>query len=338
MGVTALDPFPASGPTLGRVADQSPTVADLEVHRRELTGYCYRLLGSGSEAEDAVQETMLRAWQATDRYRGAASVRTWLYRIATNVCIDMGRSVQRRARPVDLGPARSPDPAHLCDVLPDRSWITPIPDRAVIDLDGDPADVAVARETIGLAFVNALQQLPAKQRAALVLCDVLRWPAAEVAELLDTSAAAVNSALQRARGALAERSTVARLSGLSDTQRGLLARYVDAFERYDLDALAELLHDDVVQTMPPYAMWLRGADALIAWYGGGGLGCKGSRLLAGHANGCPAFAQYRIDPSGGHSPWALQVLELRGDRIGAIHAFLDTEAFDRFGFPPRLDG
>ena len=314
-----------------------PAVDDLEAYRRELTAHCYRMLGSGSEAEDAVQETMLRAWQAADRFEGRSSVRTWLYRIATHVCIDMGRSPQRRARPIDLGPARTPDPVHLTDVLPEGAWITPIPDATVIDLTADPADVAAERDTIRLAFVGALQQLPATQRAALVLCDVLRWPAADVAELLDTSTASVNSALQRARATLAKAPAAEPTSPLSPEQQHLLERYVDAFERYDMDALAALLHDDVIQTMPPYAMWLQGRDDLLAWYTGAGIGCTGSRLLAGQANGCPAFAQYRVDPDGGHVPWALQVIELRGGRIEAIHAFLDTEAFDRFGFPSRLD-
>ncbi len=314
-----------------------PATSDLEPYRRELTAHCYRMLGSGSEAEDAVQETMLRAWQAADRFEGRSSVRTWLYRIATHVCIDMGRSPQRRARPVDLGPSRTPDPVHLTDVLPEDAWITPIPDATVIDLGADPADVAAERDTIRLAFVGALQQLPATQRAALVLCDVLRWPAADVAELLDTSTASINSALQRARATLAKAPAVERTAPLSHEQQQLLERYVDAFERYDMDALAALLHDDVIQTMPPYAMWLQGRDDLLAWYTGAGIGCTGSRLLAGQANGCPAFAQYRVDPHGGYVPWALQVIELRGDRIEAIHAFLDTEAFDRFGFPSRLD-
>ena len=314
----------------------APTVEEFEAHRRQLTGYCYRMLGSGAEAEDAVQETMLRAWQAADRFEGRSSVTTWLYRIATNVCTDMGRSPQRRARPIDLGPARPPDPAHLTDVLPDGRWITPIADSSVIDLDGDPADVATARDTIRLAFISALQHLPAKQRAALVLCDVLRWPSVDVAELLDTSTASVNSALQRARSTIASAPSVGPSTPLTADQLQLLTRYVDAFERYDLEALAELVHHDVVQTMPPYAMWLQGAPDVLTWMAGAGIGCQGSRLLAGQANGCPAFAQYRIDPAGGHAPWALQVIELQGDRIGAFHSFLDTEAFGRFGFPLHL--
>lgn len=315
------------------------TVVDqLEQHRRELTGYCYRMLGAGTEAEDAVQETMLRAWQAADRFEGRSSVRTWLYRIATNVCIDMGRSPQRRARPTDMGPARAPEVTSLADVLPEHAWITPIADRAVLDLDADPAEVAAARDTIRLAFISALQHLPATQRAALVLCDVLRWPAAEAAELLDSSTAAINSALQRARATLGAKPPAAPTPVLSAEQAALLARYVDAFERYDMAAIAALVHHDVIQTMPPYAMWLQGVDDLVTWYTGPGAACADSRLLSGWANGCPAFAQYKPDPAGGRSPWALQVVELRGDRIEAIHAFLDTsDSFARFGFPDHLD-
>lgn len=310
---------------------------ELESHRRALTGFCYRMLGSGAEAEDAVQETMVRAWQGADRFEGRSSVRTWLFRIATNVCIDMGRSPQRRARPMDLGPVRTPDAAHLADVLPEEAWITPVADESVIDTRGDPAAVAAARDTIRLAFVAALQRLPASQRAALVLCDVLRWPAAEVAELLDTSVPAVNSALQRARATMSTAPSAGQASApLTDEQRRLLERYVAAFEAYDMAALRQLVHDDVIQTMPPYAMWLQGIDDVLTWWVGPGIGCQGSRLLAGWANGCPAFAQYRVDPDGGHAPWALQVLELRDGRIAEFHAFLDTEAFARMGFPAHL--
>jgi RNA polymerase sigma-70 factor, ECF subfamily len=275
---------------------------------------------------------------AADSFAGRSSVRTWLYRIATNVCTDMGRSPQRRARPVDLGPVREPDPACTRTILPDGSWITPDRRRVGPRSRRRPAEIAATRDTIRLAFVSALQHLPARQRAALVLCDVLRWPASEAAELLETSTASVNSALQRARATMADAPTAPTAPLSDDEQRFLIERYIDAFERYDMDALAVLLHDDVTQNMPPYAMWLQGRDDVLAWYVGPGIECKGSRLLAGRANGCPAFAQYRIDPAGGHAPWALQVLELRGDRVEAIHAFLDTaESFPRFGFPPHLD-
>lgn len=315
----------------------APLVEEFEQHRRELTGLCYRMLGSGSEAEDAVQETMVKAWRSADRFEGRSSARTWLFRIASNVCIDMGRSPQRRARPVDLGPARTPDPVHLTDVLPEERWITPVADEHVLDLGGDPAQVVAARETIRLAFVAALQRLPARQRAALILCEVLAWPVRDVAELLDTSMAAINSALQRARATLASTPTSGPAAPLTPDQEALLTRYLEAFERYDMDALAALLHEDAIQTMPPYAMWLQGRQDLLTWYVGPGIDCKGSRLLPGWANGCPAFAQYRADPDGGHAPWALQVLELRGERIAAVHSFLDTdECFGRFGFPAHL--
>ena len=322
-----------------QMSTQAQTVLpqDIEVHRRALTGYCYRMLGSGAEAEDAVQETMIKAWKAADRFEGRSSIRSWLFSIASNVCIDMGRSPQRRARPMDLGPVRTPEPVHLSDVLPEHTWITPIADEHVIDLHGDPAEVVAARDTIRLAFVSTLQRLPARQRAALVLCDVLRWPATEVAELLDTSTPSINSALQRARATMAESArTPVPAEALTGDQQRLLTQYVDAFERYDMDALSRLLHDDVIQSMPPYAMWLQGRDDVLAWWAGPGAGCEGSKLLAGWANGCPAFAQYRVDPEGGHAPWALQVLELRGARVAEFHAFLDTEAFARFGFPAHL--
>ena len=313
------------------------TVEQLDEHRRELTGFCYRMLASGSEADDAVQETLVKAWNAADRFEGRSSVRTWLFRIASNVCIDMNRSPQRRARPVDLGPARTPDAVHLADVLPEDRWVTPVADEAVLDLNGDPAQVSAARDTIRLAFISALQRLPARQRAALILCEVLDWPVRDVAELLDTSVPAINSALQRARATMADAPSAATSKPLSADQEQLLTRYLAAFERYDMDALAQLLHEDVVQTMPPFAMWLRGRDDLLTWYVGPGAECEGSRLLATMANGCPAFAQYRVDPEGGYKPWALQVLELDGDCIVGVHAFLDTnESFERFGLPARL--
>lgn len=332
----------ATPATVGSRATDAPaapavSIDVLERHRRELTGYCYRMLGAGAEAEDAAQEAIVRAWKAAGGFDGRSSVRSWLYRIATNVCIDMHRSPQRRARPVDLGPARTPEARHLTDVLSEHAWITPIPDEQVVPTSADPAEVAVARDSIRLAFVSALQRLPARQRAALILADVLRWSANDVAELLETTTASVNSVLQRARATLATAPPAEADTELDADQRALLDRYVAAFEAYDIEALVRLLHADVVQTMPPYAMWLRGVDDVATWYLGPGIGCAGSRLLPGRANGCPAFAQYRPDPSGGHTPWALQVLELRGDRIAAIHAFLDTgDSFGRFHFPDHL--
>jgi len=321
-------------------ADFHPAPTDpqeLEAYRRELTGYCYRMLGSAFEAEDAVQDTLLRAWQAAGRFEGRSSVRSWLYRIATNVCLDMLRGRSRRARPMELGPSCRPDPAYLSNVLPEHSWVSPIADERILPEDADPAEVAVARETIRLAFVTALQHLPPRQRAALILCEVLRFQAAETAELLGTSVPAVNSALQRARATLATLPEGERPDEPGEDQAELLAQYVDAFERYDMTALIRLLHEDAVQSMPPYAMWLRGAEDICAWMAGPGAECEGSRLVPVSACGMPAFGQYRRDPAGGHAPWGLHVLEISGGRIAGLTVFLDTAAlFPIFGLPAHL--
>jgi len=321
------------------LSTQTLAVDEFERYRRELTGFCYRMLGSGFEADDAVQETMVRAWRAADRFEGRSTVRSWLYRIATNVCLDMLRGRERRARPMELGPSSPPDSSFLGAMLPEHAWVSPIADTRVLPEDGDPAEIAAARETIRLAFVTALQHLPSRQRAVLILCEVLRWQATEVAELLDTSVAAVNSALQRARATLASVRCDDRVSVVDPEQRELLARYVDAFERYDISTLVSLLHDDAVQSMPPYAMWMRGAADIGAWMLGAGCACRGSRLVPTAANGCFAFGQYRVDPRGGHTPWALQVIEVSGDRISGLHAFLDTaQLFPDFGLPTHLPG
>jgi RNA polymerase sigma-70 factor (ECF subfamily) len=320
----------------GMTATQAPASAELEAHRRELTGYCYRMLGSAFDAEDAVQDTMIRALRAADRFEGRSSVRSWLYRIATNVCLDMVRGRRRRAIPVELGPSRPPVEEALTDVLPDGAWISPIADERVLPVEADPADVAELRESVRLAFVAALQHLPARQRAVLILCDVLRWQAAEVAGLLDTSVAAVNSALQRARGTLAERDV--RTAAVADEDTELLERYVDAFERYDIDEFVRLLHEDAVQTMPPFAMWLRGPADMAALMVGIGAECRGSKLVRTNANGAPAFAQYKIDPVGGYRPWGLHVLDIAGGKIREIDSFLDTaRIFPLFGLPMHLD-
>ncbi len=309
---------------------------DLEQYRRELTGYCYRMLGSFFEAEDAVQDTMVRAWRGAGGFEGRSALRSWLYRIATNVCLDMLRGRDRRARPMDLGPSSTAD-STLGPVLPDHAWLQPVPDARVLPGDGDPAELAVERETIRLAFVTALQHLPAKQRAVLILREVLRWQATEVAELLETSVASVNSALQRARGTLAARDSDASLSPVVDAdQRALLARYVDAFERYDITALVSLLHDDAVMSMPPYDFWLRGPVEMGRWFLGQGCGCRGSRLVPTAASGGAAFGSYRPDGHGGFQPFALQVIEISGDRIVGHHNFLDTDLFAAFGLPARL--
>ena len=322
-------------------APLAPT--DLEPFRRELTGYCYRMLGSGFEAEDAVQETMLRAWRHADDFEGRSSVRSWLYRIATNVCIDMHRQVQRRARPMDMGPSSPPDESHLGSLLPEATWVTPIADGGVAPERADPAEIAQYRDSIRLAFVAALQHLPARQRAALILCEVLRWPAGEAAELLETSVAAVNSALQRARATLGALPGDLTTSRLDDADAALLERYVDAFERYDIDRLVALLHEDAIQSMPPFAMWLEGSADIGRWMvQPGPSGCRGSRLLPTTANGCPAFGQYRPDPSGGYMPWALQVVEISGGKITWLSLFLTflepARLFPEFGLPLHLDG
>lgn len=310
----------------------------LDKHRGDLTGYCYRMLASPFEAEDAVQETLLRAWKAYDSFEQRSSMRTWLHRIATNVCLDMLRAKKHRARPMDLGPAREPVAENL-KTLPEVTWIEPIPDTLVAT-DPDPEQTAVAKESVRLAFVAALQHLPAKQRAALILCEVMSWKAAEVAELLDMSVASVNSALQRARAQLKERGLVEeRAPVLDDAKRDLLARYVEAFEKYDVSLLTNVIREDARQSMPPYDLWLQGREDVFKWWFGAGIGCRGSRVIpVGTANGSPAFGQYKPSPNGGYEPWALQVVEIKGDKVGEITFFLDTaRIFPLFGLPPRLD-
>jgi RNA polymerase sigma-70 factor (ECF subfamily) len=312
---------------------------DLERDRRPLTGYCYRILGSAFEADDAVQETFVRAWKKADSFEGRSAVRSWVYRIATNVCLDMLRSRRRRARPMDMGPSHPAD-GDVGPMLAEHRWVTPVPDDRVLPPDGNPEELALARESIRLAFVTALQHLPARQRAVLILREVLRWRAAEVAELLDTTVASVNSALQRARATLAGRNDAGGgtppAEVMTPAQAELLARYVEAFERYDITALVVLLHDDAVMSMPPYNFWLQGPEQMGKWFLGQGIGCCGSRLVATAANGQAAFGSYRPDPDGGWSPWALQVLDVAGGRIVGHHNFLDTNLFAFFGLPARL--
>jgi RNA polymerase sigma-70 factor (ECF subfamily) len=310
--------------------------AQLEPYRSELTAYCYRMLASPFEAEDAVQETMIRAWRGFDRFEGRAAVRSWLYRIATNVCLDMLNGRERRARPMDLGPAREPVASNL-NALPEVTWIEPIPTGG----DGDPAELVAERDTIRLAFVAALQHLPPRQRAVLILCEVLRWKASEVAELLETSVASVNSALQRARATLDGKPPIAAdAQPLDDADRELLARYVKAFEAYDMDALTSLIHEDATQSMPPFDLWLTGRDDIFTWWLGPGIACRGSRVIpARTANGSPAFGQYKpSETRSGYDPWALQVLEISDGRIVELTFFLETETlFPLFGLPPRLE-
>jgi len=305
----------------------TPAFGELEQHRSELTAYCYRMLGSPFDAEDAVQDTLVRAWRNIDRFEGRAALKSWLYKIATNVCLDMLKVGQRRARPMDLGPAQEPLFENL-NVPAEVTWIEPMP---------DPADAAVEHETIRLAFVAALQHLPPRQRAALILCEVLRWQATEAAELLDTSVASVNSALQRARATLADANV--REVDTADVDAVLLERYVAAFEAYDIDLLTELLREDAIQSMPPFDLWLAGRDDIFTWWFGPGIACQGSRVVPVRTANCsPAFGQYKIDPEGGYTPWALQVLETSGGRISELTFFLETERlFPLFGLPEHLE-
>ncbi|GAA5614461.1 ECF RNA polymerase sigma factor SigG [Streptomyces platensis] len=320
----------------GRGVPQGEPADRLEAHRTELTGYCYRMLGSAFEAEDAVQETMVRAWRSYDRFEGRSSLRSWLYRIATNVCLDLLKGSGRRARPMDLASPSSVD-GPIGTGLPETTWIGPVPDQRVLASAGDPAETAVARESIRLAFISALQRLAPRQRAVLILREVLSWSASEVAELLGSSVASVNSALQRARATLAASGDHAADTPppLDDAQQALLRRYVDAFERYDMDALTAVLHEDSTLSMPPYALWLRGRADILKWLGGPGEGCEGSHLVPVRANGGPAFGQYRADGL----PWAIQVIEMADGRVTALQSFLDTERlFPLFGLPPRYGG
>jgi RNA polymerase sigma-70 factor, ECF subfamily len=329
-----------SGPaaTRGEAEVREELGPALERYRAELTGYCYRMLGSSADAEDAVQETFLRAWRSYDQFEGRSSLRSWLYRIASNVCFDALGSRQRRARPMDLtGPGAVDGPLAT---LPESTWIEPVPDSRVLPAEVDPAEQAVARESLRLAFIAALQHLPPRQRAVLILREVLRWEASEVAELLDTTVASVNSALQRARASLdAKDVDRSETTGpLSDEQQALLARYVEAFQRYDMESLTSLLHEDATQTMPPYTLWLRGRDDILRFWVGPGARCRGSRLVPTAANGLPAWGQYRPKESGdGYEPWALMVARLDGDEIVELTFFLATERlFPVFGLPPEL--
>ncbi|HEX8436349.1 sigma-70 family RNA polymerase sigma factor [Archangium sp.] len=307
----------------------------LEQHRTALTGHCYRMMGSVVDADDAVQETLVRAWRALDRFDGRASLRTWLYRIATNVCLDMLAEGSRRARPMECGPVGTTE--DVLNSLPRTHWLEPVPDARVLPADADPSELLVLRQSIRLAFVAALQHLPPKQRAALLLTEVLGWSAAEVAESLDTSVASINSALQRARATLASRNVAEAREPLSEEQAKLLERYVEAFLRYDVNALVGLLHQDATLSMPPYSLWLRGPEDIRTWLLGRGSGCRGSRLIPSAACGSPAFGQYRPAPDGGHKPFALIVLEVSGDGIAGWNSFLDTETlFPLFGLPPHL--
>jgi RNA polymerase sigma-70 factor (ECF subfamily) len=335
--------------------------ARLEPFRPALTGYCYRMLGSGFEAEDAVQETFVRAWRGLDRFEGRAPLEAWLYRIATNVCLTMLRGRKRRADPMDLGPA-APGGAIDGRHHPAGTWVEPVPDGRVLTPGGagpigEPGDAVVARESIRLALVAALQHLPPRQRAVLILRDVLRWRAQEVADLLDTSVVSVKSSLQRARATLVARGVSTGSPAGDGAGRGgpgestgpagpgelgeedarLLDRYLDAFRRYDVDALVALLHEDATLSMPPVDLWFRGRADVATWLRGEGATCARSVVLPLRANGSPAFAQYRPIPGGdGHEAFAIQVLDVDHGRVRAVRAFVDPALFPLFDLPTTL--
>jgi RNA polymerase sigma-70 factor, ECF subfamily len=318
-----------------------PDSSLLEHYRPLLTGHCYRMLGSVLDAEDAVQESMLRAWKALDRFGERSSMKTWLYRIATNVCLDtLSSSKRQRIRPLES----TPEPEAVGDgmTLPQRGrehWVEPIPDLMALpaEADSDPEERAILRESIRLAFVAALQYLPPRQRAVLLLTQVLNWSAAEAAECLDMTVASVNSALQRARATMQARNPAVMPRALSAEQTALVARYVAAFEAYDVQALVQLLSDEATLSMPPYDMWLQGHEHIIRWLTTYGIGCQGSVLVPVQASGgTPAFAQYR---DGGRTPWAILMLDLDGAQITGMTSYLDVDTlFPRFGLPLEMAG
>lgn len=329
----------SDGPMAGAVVELDPRI---DQHRRELTGFCYRMLGSAVDADDAVQEVLVRAWKGLTSFEGRSSIRSWLYKIATNVCLDALESRKRRALPVDMSPSPSaPVIASLGSPLVESAFVQPMPSDRLIQPVADPAEQAVLRNSVRLAFVAALQHLPPKQREVLILCEVLRWSAAEVATLLETTVASVNSALQRARAtmetvkgsALGDSLKPTNAGALSPEHTQLLRRYVAAFESYDMSTLATLLAENAIQSMPPYSLWLQGRDNLITWMLGPGAPCEGSRLIAMDLNGTPAFAQYRHNPDRSWTRWALQLLDIRDGRIEEMTFYLGPDLFERFGLP-----
>lgn len=309
-----------------------------EPYRRELMAHCYRMLGSVHDAEDLVQETYLRAWRAYDRFEGRSSLRTWLYRIATSACLTALETRSRRPLPTGLG-APSSDPQEALVEQPEVAWLEPIPDAMVAGTAADPATIVASRDTIRLALIAALQHLPPKQRAVLILCEVLRWPAAEVAEMLETTTAAVNSALQRARAQIDATAPTADavLEPSTPEQRDLLDRYVAAFESYDVNALVTLFADDAVWEMPPFTGWYRSPTdigRLIA------TACPAKRagdlrLIATNANGQPAFGMYLRD-DGAYRAFQLQVVTVSASAISHVTAFFDLSLFATFGLPGSL--
>jgi RNA polymerase sigma-70 factor, ECF subfamily len=312
-------------------------LGQLERYRRELTAYCYRMLASAQDAEDAVQDTLVRAWRSLAGFEDRAGLRPWLYRIATNVCLDMLKASRRRALPMDIAPVATGE-FSMGAPRPEATWVQPIPDHLISPPEHDPAEIAVSRESIRLAFIAALQRLVPRQRAVLILRDVLLWRANEVAELLDTSEDAVNSTLRRARSALAEANLDTAPTEPAEADRELLGRYVEAFLRYDVDALVGLLHEDATLQMPPFEMWLRGHADIRSFFMAMVDEAGHDQVIEVAANGSPALAVYRpTGPAGALEPFGIHLLEIAGDRIANIHAFLNPGLFPIFGLPTALE-
>lgn len=322
--------------TRATAAAETSVADELERLRGPLVAFCYRMLGSPHEAEDAVQETLVRAWRSLGTLDDRSGLRPWVYRIATNVCIDAANDRRRRALPMDLAAAND-GRGDMGTPLPESVWVQPIPNR-LLGVD-DPLERAVSRETVRLAFVAALQHLLPRQRAVLILRDVLRWRAAEVAALLETSVDAVNSSLRRARSALAQaRRDEAPLPPVGESvDPRLLEMYIDAFERYDIDRIVSLLHRDAEVSMPPFSFWLHGRDSFRVWVGSGGTRCRYACAVPTEANGCPAVALWGAGAGGVLEPSAIHVLEWRHSQVTALYAFLDPSLFSLFGLVPPTD-
>jgi len=330
----------SGGASAGGGFDAGDLDRQLERYRRELTGYCYRMLGGAHEAEDAVQETMLRAWKGIGGFEGRSALRSWVYRIATNVCLEMLRSTQRRALPMDLA-APAPGTTQPGARLPESTWVQPMPDNRILPGPADPADQAVARESIRLAFVAALQHLTPRQRAVVILRDVLHWRASEVAQLLDGTVVSVNSALQRGRAVLASvdhHPAVALPPADDPATRALLDRYVDAFERFDVGLLVDILHEDVTLAMPPFDFWLQGIAAVRAWSDQAHDPCRQARYIpAPAANGVAAFGHYRpVGSDGDVEGVGMHLVEVAGGRVRSVHVHLDPSLLPLFDLPLTL--
>ena len=331
-----------------RAGDESAFATLVEHYRSELRVHCYRMLGSLDDSEDLVQETFLRAWKNLDGFEGRSTLRTWLYRIATNACLDALDSRARRVLPHDLAPPS--DPRQALPPRDDIAWLQPFPDHLlepVAPREDEPDAIVVSRETIELAFLAAIQHLPPRQRAALILCDVLGWRARQTAALLGTSVASVNSSLQRARATLKQRLPEPDLERASSTpatehERAVLRRYMDVVEGADLAGIADLLAEDVRTTMPPFPMWFRGREAVmtalaLSWDPASPVYVGTFRMVPTRANRRPAAAAYlRVRGGSAYRAAAIGVMRIEGDRIVEVTAFHDPGLFPAFGLPSVL--